>query len=118
MRKRIVHGERVYADALNEMKSKHDRKQFNKIMFGDSISCGIKVSEFNYLKYGETKLKCILGASAHEMKFYVDLTLKTNDFKIALLHVGINSILKSRSSPDIEKVIVDIKMIINKCKSS
>ena len=118
MRKRIVHGERLYTDALNEMKSKHDGKQSNKIMFGDSISCGIKVSEFNYLKYGEMKLKCILGASAHEMKFYVDLTLKTNDFKVALLHVGINGILKNRSSPDIYKVILDIKMIINKCKSS
>ena len=51
------------------------------------------------------------------MKFYVEPTLETNDFKVALLHVGINDILRNRSSPDIKKLILDIKMIIDKCKS-
>ena len=51
------------------------------------------------------------------MKFYVEPTLETNDFKVAFLHVGINDILKNRSSPDIEKLISDIKMITDKCKS-
>ena len=36
------------------------------------------------------------GASAHEMKFYVEFTLETNDFKVALLHIGINDILKKQ----------------------
>ena len=57
------------------------------------------------------------GAFAHEMKFYVEPTLETNDFKVALLHVDINDILKNRSDPDIEKLILDTKMIIDKCKS-
>ena len=69
------------------------------------------------LKFGEAQFKCILGVSAHEMKFYVEPTLETNDFKVALLHVGINNILRNRSSPDIKKLILDIKMIIDKCKS-
>ena len=63
------------------------------------------------------KFKCILGASAHEMKFYVEPTLETNDFKVVLLHVSINDILKNRSSPDIEKLMLAINMIISKCKS-
>ena len=54
-----------------------------------------KISEFNYyLKSSEAKFKCIQGASAHEMKFYVEPTLETNDFKVAFLHVSINNILK------------------------
>ena len=51
------------------------------------------------------------------MKFYVKPTLETNGFKVALLHVSINDVRKTRSSPDIEKLILDIKMIIDKCKS-
>ena len=51
------------------------------------------------------------------MKFYVEPTLETNHFKVALLHVDIKDILKNRSTPDIEKLILDIKMIIDKCKS-
>ena len=40
------------------------------------------------------------------------------DFKVALLHVGINDILKNRLSPDIGMLIFDINLIIGKCKSS
>ena len=117
-RERIVPRELLYIDALNETKIKDNRKQSNKIIFGDSIPHGIEVSEFNYyLKSGEAKFKCITRVSAHEMKFYVEPTLEINDFKVALLHVGINDILKNRSSLDIGKLILDIKMIIDKCKS-
>ena len=114
-RKRVVPGERLYKDALNETKSKDNRKDSNEIIFGDSVPRGIKVNEFNYhLKSGEAKFKCIPGASVHEMKFYVEPTLETNDFKVALLHVGINNFLKNRSSPDIERLILDTQMIIDK----
>ena len=117
-RERIVPRELLYIDALNETKIKDNRKQSNKIIiFGDSIPHGIEVSEFNYyLKSGEAKFKCITRVSAHEMKFYVQLTLEINDFKVALLHAGISDILKNRSSLDIGKLILDIKMIIDKCK--
>ena len=41
--------ERLYKDALNEMKSKDNRKQSNKIIIlGDIIPRGIKVNELNY----------------------------------------------------------------------
>ena len=118
LRKRVVPGERLYKDALNETKSKDNSKQSNKIIiFHNSITPGKGVSEFNYYsKIGEVKFKCILGASTHEMN-YVEPTLETNDFKVALLHVGIKDILKNRSSPDIEKLILDIKMIIYSCNS-
>ena len=58
-----------------------------------------------------------LKATAHEMKFYLEPKLETNDFEVALLHVSMNDILKNRSSPDIEKLILDTKMISDKCKS-
>ena len=58
-----------------------------------------------------------LKASADEMKFYSEPTLETNDFEVALLHVSMNDILKNRSSPDIDKLILDTKMISDKCKS-
>ena len=35
-----------------------------------------------------------LKASGHEMKFYLEPTLETNDFEVALLHVSMNDILK------------------------
>ena len=57
------------------------------------------------------------GASANEMKFYIKPILETNEFKVAFLHVGINSKLKNRSSPDIESLILDIRMIIDKYKT-
>ena len=43
--------------------------------------------------------------------------IRNKCFKVALLHAGINDILKNRSSLDIGKLILDIKMIIDKCKS-
>ena len=63
------------------------------------------------------KFKCIPGASAHGMKFYGELTLETNYFKVVLLHVGINDILKNIPRPGIENLILNITMIIDKCKS-
>ena len=42
--------------------------------------------------------------------------METDDCKVELLHLGINDILKNRSSLDIEKLTLDIKMIIDKCK--
>ena len=51
------------------------------------------------------------------MKFCKEPTIEANGFKVALLHVAIKDILKNRSSPDIEKLILGIKMIIDKCKS-
>ena len=51
------------------------------------------------------------------MKFCKEPTTEANGFKVALLHVAIKDILKNRSSPDIEKLILGIKMIIDKCKS-
>ena len=73
-RKRLVPGERLYKDALNETKSKDKSKQSNKIIIiDDSIPREKEVRGFNYYsKSGEVKFKCILGASAHEMKFYVE----------------------------------------------
>lgn len=63
---KVVPEEQLYTDALNEMKSKDNSEQSNKIiMFGDGITCGISISGFNYLKSGETKFKYIFGASAH-----------------------------------------------------
>ena len=63
---KVVHEEKLYTDALNEMKSKDNSEQSNKIiMFGDDITCGISISGFNCLKSGETKFKYIFGASAH-----------------------------------------------------
>ena len=57
------------------------------------------------------------GSLAHKMKFYKEPTLETNYFKVAILDVGINNVLKNRSSSDIEKLILDIKIIIDKCNS-
>ena len=51
------------------------------------------------------------------MKFCKEPTIEANGFKVALLHAAIKDILKNRSSPDIEKLILGIKMIIDKCKS-
>ena len=51
LRERVIPGEWLYKDALNETKSKDNSKKSNKIMiFGDddSIPRGIKVSESNY----------------------------------------------------------------------
>ena len=57
------------------------------------------------------------GSLGHKMKFYKEPTLETNYFKVAILDVGINNVLKNRSSSDIEKLILDIKIIIDKCNS-
>ena len=118
-RKKALPGERLYEDAPNETESKDNSKQSNKlIIFVDSIPPEIKVSGINYyLKFSEAKFKCIPGASAHGMKFYGELTLETNYFKVVLLHVGVNDILKNIPRPGIENLILNITMIIDKCKS-
>ena len=112
-------GERPYENAPDETESKENSNQSNKlIIFVDNIPPEIKVGGINYyLKFSDVKFKSIPGASAHGMKFYVEPTLETNYFKVVLLHVGINDILKNIPRPGIENLILNIKMIIDKCKS-
>ena len=118
-RKKALPGERPYENAPDETESKDNSNQSNKlIIFVDNIPPEIKVGGINYyVKFSDVKFKSILGASAHRMKFYVEPTLETNYFKVVLLHVGINDILKNIPRPGIKNLILNIKMIIDKCKS-
>ena len=88
------------------------------IVFGNSILKGIKIAKFNQLlQNGEAKFQFFPGANSRKLLHYIDPTLKEENFKSAVLHVGTNDINNSRDSRDGDALIENIKNIALKCIS-
>ena len=88
------------------------------IVFGDSILKGIKIAKFNQLlQNGEAKFQFFPGANSRKLLHFIDPTLEEENFKSAVIHVGINDINNSRDSRDGDALIENIKNIALKCIS-
>ena len=57
----------------------------------------IWMRKFNQCTDGVTRLKSFPGATSKELAHYVIPTLKEESFHTALIHVGINDILRDQS---------------------
>ena len=70
--------------------------------------------KFNQCTDGVARLKSFPGAISKELAHYVAPTLKEESFHTALIHVGINDIVRSQSELKQQLVLQNImKMLIN-----
>ena len=89
----MVPGELSYTNAVKYTSLNSD-KQDRIIIFGDSIFRGIWVSEFNNkIKNGYVKLKAFHGSDSREIWHYVNVTLESGNYDLAVLHFGVNDLM-------------------------
>ena len=74
-------------------------KKKNIALSSDSIPRGIKIKHLNSrVKEGRIHLKAFPGAKANQLNHYVVPTLKELDCDCAIIHVGINDILRNKET--------------------
>ena len=78
-------------------------------MFSDSILKEIRIREFNrYITNATARLKSFPGATSKELAHYVVPTLQEESFNSALIHIGINDVLKDQSDSQRESLTRNI----------
>ena len=80
-------------------------------MFANSIPRDIWMGKFNQSADGVTRLKDFPGATSKESAHYVVPTLKEESFHTALIHAGINDILRDKSELQQQSVLQNIMNI-------
>ena len=93
-------------------------KKRNIIIFGDSIPKGINTRLLNTnLTKSKAISKCFPGASSNDFIRYIKPTLQNpqNLFESAILHIGVNDLLKRDSN--IDAVTNNIMKIASECKT-
>ena len=103
----------TYTDAAHGNIKKDTRKI---IMFTDSIPRAIWKRKFNQCTDGVARLKSFPGAISKELEHYVVPTLKEESFHTALIHVGINDILRDQSELQQQLVLQNIVRTAHQCK--
>ena len=103
----------TYTDAVHGNIKKDTRKI---IMFTDTIPTGIWMRKFNQCTNGVARLKSFPGATSKELAHYVVPTLKEESFHTALIHVGINDILRDQNELQQQLVLQNIMRIAHQCK--
>ena len=84
-------------------------------MFTDNIPRGIWMRKFNQCTDGVARLKHFPGATSKELAHHVVPTLKEKSFHTALIHVGINDILRDQSELQQQLVLQNIMKIAHQC---
>ena len=86
-------------------------------MLSDSIPKGIRIREFNqYTTNATARLKSFPGATSKELAHCVLPTIQKESFNSALIHIGINDILKDQSDSQCESLTRNILEMSQKCK--
>ena len=86
-------------------------------MFSDSILKGIRIRKFNrYITNATARLKYFPGSTSEELTHYVVPILQEESFNSALIHIGINDILKVQSDLKFESLTRNILEISQRCK--
>ena len=85
-------------------------------MFSDSIPKGIRIRGFNcYITNATAKLKRFPEATSKELHYVVP-TFQEKCFSSALIHIGINDILKDQSDLQCKSLTQNILETSHKCK--
>ena len=91
-RSKLVPGEFSYSSTVKSTRI-NSSKQNRIIIFGDSISRGIRVREFNNeTKNGYAKFKTFPGPDSREILHYVNPTLGSGNYDSTVLHFGVNDL--------------------------
>ena len=94
------------------------QKPKNVVIFTDSMLKSLRMNEFNkYLNGGIAHLKSFPGSKAKQMDHHVISTLEEHQYDTAVIHVGINDLLKSRTNIKVSEIAKDIINIALRCRS-
>ena len=108
----------TYADAVKSVERSLSRHRQNSIViFGDIITCKIRVTEFNReFDTGHAKIKTFPGAHSKEFPHYITSTLE-GYFDVANLHFGVSDLLQNITRPKAMKLILNLKKRATKSMS-
>ena len=94
----------------------HKRKDI--ALFADSIPKGIRMKDLNSrVKGRKIHLKSFPGAKASQMNHCVKPTLEEYKYDCAIIHVGINDILRNKNDTDMNNLPDSILEIANTCQN-
>ena len=93
-KKNFVAGHVTYADTAKSAKRlSTGHTQNSVVVFGDSITCIIRVRDFNReLNSGQAKIRTFPGAISKDFPHYVTPTLEDGNFDIVILHFGVKDL--------------------------
>ena len=90
----------------------------NVVIFTDSMLKSLRMKEFNKnLNGGIAHLKPFPGSKAKQMDHHAIPILKEHQYDAAVIHVGINDLLKSRTNINVSEIAKDIIDIALRCRS-
>ena len=94
------------------------QKPKNVVIFTDSMLKSLRMKEFNKnLNGGIAHLKPFPGSKAKQMDHHVIPILEEHQYDAAVIHVGINDLLKSRTNINVSEIAEDIINIALRCRS-
>ena len=110
-KKQPVPGQNSYREAV---KSKMNSKNIR--IFSDSIAKGIRIKQFSqFVKTGNTRIHSFLGATSRQLLHYLNVNLD-NTTDTAILHIGINDLLKDISIDNFINFMKNVEHMVQKCR--
>ena len=105
---RVIHS---YGNAVNP-------KRKDIALFADSIPKDMRMNDLNSrVKGGKIHLKSFHGPKASQLNHYIKPTLEEYKFDCAIIHVGINDILRNKNDTDRNNMPDSILEIANNCQN-
>ena len=104
---RVIHS---YGNAVNP-------KRKDITLSADTIPKGMRLNDLNSrVKGGKIHLKSFPGAKVSQLNHNIKPTLKEYKYYCAIIHVGINDILRNKNDTDINNLPESILEIANTCQ--
>ena len=85
-------------------------------LFADSIPKGMRIKDlYSRVKGRKIHLKMFPGAKASQLNHYIKPTLEEYKYDCAIIHVGINDVLRNKNDTDLNNLSEIILEIANTC---
>ena len=105
---RVIHS---YGNTVNT-------KRKDIALFADSIPKGMRMKDINScIKGGKIHLKSFPGAKASQLNHYIKPTLKEYRYDCAIIHAGINDIIRNKNDTDLNNLPDSILEIAKTCQN-
>ena len=96
----------------------HNTKRKDFALFANSIPKGMRMKDINSRnKVGKIHLKSFPGAKASQLNHYIKPTLEEYKYDCAIIHVGINDIIRNKNDTDLNNLPDSISETTNTCQN-
>ena len=90
----------------------------NVVIFSDSMVKGLKMKQFNsHIHSGKVYLKAFPGAKEDQLNHHVKPSLEEYEYDAAIIHVGINDILRGKGAKEVNDISRKIMNIAETCRN-